>query len=102
MPLFFRPLMIAVAALGLGATRSNAEGFVAGVTPDRRPDGAPVQAQSSFDKVARERALRGVSKPYPPSLRFLEDQGGWYTPFAHPGMPGPYDIRGMHDNKKKS
>jgi hypothetical protein len=37
-----------------------------------------------------------VSQPYPASLRFLEDQGNWYTPFNRPGMLPPYDIRGWH------
>ena len=41
-------------------------------------------------------ALSGVVEPYPYSLRFLEDQGGWFTPFTKPGMTGPYDIRGWH------
>ena len=44
-----------------------------------------------------QRALTGVAPPYPSSLRFLEDQGEWYTPFNHPGMTGPYDIRRWHD-----
>ncbi|OYX43944.1 MAG: hypothetical protein B7Z02_07110 [Rhodobacterales bacterium 32-67-9] len=26
-------------------------------------------------------------------LKFLEDQGAWYTPFTRPGMTGPYKIR---------
>lgn len=42
------------------------------------------------------RALTGVEPPYPASLRFLEDQGAWHTPFIHPGMTGPYDIRRWH------
>jgi hypothetical protein len=42
------------------------------------------------------RALTGISQPYPSSLRFLEDQGNWYTPFNHPGMQGRYDIRGWY------
>lgn len=42
------------------------------------------------------RALTGGEPPYPASLRFLEDQGAWHTPFTHPGMTGPYDIRRWH------
>jgi hypothetical protein len=41
-------------------------------------------------------ALHGVDKPVPASLAWLKDQGAWYTPFNHPGMPGPYDLRGWH------
>lgn len=69
---------------------------VGGITPDQRPVDAPVikEFKKSGDWYAR--ALYGVEKPYPPSFRFLEDQGGWYTPFNHPGMTGPYDIRNWH------
>ena len=69
-----------------------APAYVAGTKPDRRPEGAPTKG-AAFDKSA---ALRGVAEPIPPSLKFLDDQGGWYTPFAHAGMLGPYDIRGLH------
>jgi len=41
-------------------------------------------------------ALHGVDKPVPASLAWLKDQGAWYTPFNHPGMPGSYDLRGWH------
>ncbi len=41
-------------------------------------------------------ALTGVERPYPYSLKFLEDQGAWYTPFNRPGMTGRYDIRHWH------
>jgi len=52
----------------------------------------------TFDKSPewQAQALRGVEKPIPPSLRFLEDQGAWFTPFNRPGMRGRYDLRGMH------
>lgn len=70
--------------------------FVAGTTPDRRPEGAPVASTKGLSEKQREVALKGVSQPYPPSLKWLDDQGHWYTPFSHPGMPGPYDIRNLH------
>lgn len=68
---------------------------VAGLQPDRRPLGAPVIA--SFDQTAewQARALQGIAPP-PAGLDFLKDQGAWYTPFTQPGMPGRYDIRGLH------
>lgn len=74
----------------------QAEYPVAGVNPDQRPRGAP-----HIDTVDRNdqwyaMSLAGVSKPYPTSLGFLEDQGNWYTPFNRPGMSGRYDIRGWH------
>lgn len=69
---------------------------VAGTTPDQRPEGAPVIQE--FDKSVEwyQQALHGVVEPYPASFSFLEDQGGWYTPFNHKGMTGPYDIRNWH------
>jgi len=69
---------------------------IAGLNPYERPAGAPVI--TSYDKAGDwyTKALTGVSQPYPGSLRFLEDQGPWNTPFNKPGMTGPYDIRGWH------
>jgi len=69
---------------------------IAGVKPDQRPEGAPTIKEFSKDAAWYENALHGVDAPYPASLHFLENQGGWYTPFNHPGMTGPYDIRGWH------
>lgn len=74
----------------------RAEYPVAGLKPDQRPEGAPIVSETGKGDVWRQRALTGVSAPYPPSLRFLEDQGNWYTPFDRPGMTGPYDLRGWH------
>jgi hypothetical protein len=69
---------------------------IAGEKPDARPEGAPRLV--SYDKGSDwyTRSLIGVSRPYVLSLRFLEDQGAWYTPFTVPGMTGPYDIRNWH------
>jgi hypothetical protein len=79
-------------------TASAADGVfpIAGIDPSQRPEGAPVIAESSKDAAWYKEALTGVSEPYPGSLRFLEDEGAWYTPFNRPGMPGPYDLRGWH------
>lgn len=67
---------------------------VAGLTPWQRPVGAPrVTAPPLRDSG---RALHGVSAPIPSSLKFLGDQGSWYTPFIEPGMSVPYDLRGWH------
>ena len=70
---------------------------VAGLNPGTRPEGAPVITEFTKDGGWYARALSGVTPPYPASLRFLEDQGAWFNPFIHPGMTGPYDIRGWHD-----
>ena len=89
-----RALLFATASLAVTAVA--AEQFVAGVNPDRRPEGAPVISEYQKDAAWYSNALRGVDRPYPASLKFLEDQGAWYTPFNHPGMDGPYDIRHWH------
>ena len=69
---------------------------VAGLAPYQRPAQAPtITTPAPIDKTM---ALHGVSEPTPPSLGFLDNQGGWYTPFNHPGMLAPYDLRGWHSN----
>jgi hypothetical protein len=73
-----------------------ADEFIAGVEPSQRPAGAPVIASFNKDAAWYRHALSGVVAPYPPSLRFLENQGAWYTPFNRPGLTGPYDIRNWH------
>jgi len=73
--------------------------FIAGVNPDKRPENAPVITKAAKPDGWYGRALTGVSQPYPYSLHFLENQGNWFTPFIHPGMPGPYDIRRWHKSE---
>lgn len=72
---------------------------IAGSQPAERPVGAPVITEVSHDGAWYRQALTGVSRPYPNSLKFLENQGNWYTPFNHPGMPDGYDIRGWHHHQ---
>jgi hypothetical protein len=82
---------------GMGGMAGAAYAFpVAGVRPWERPAGAPVITVFAKSPAWYQRALTGISEPIPPSLRFLESQGAWYTPFNRPGMPGRYDIRGWH------
>jgi hypothetical protein len=69
--------------------------FIAGTTPDQRPKGAPVIREFTKPAGWYDHALKGIMPPYPYSLRFLEDEGAWYTPFNHPGTTGRYDIRGL-------
>ena len=74
---------------------------VAGLNPNERPAGAPATKEFARSDTWRTAALRGVSQPVPDSVnRFLGDQGAWYNPFLHPGMPGPYDIRDLHVPQK--
>lgn len=94
------PALLAVTILSvLGgplAAPLAAEEFVAGTMPDRRPPAAPRINAFTQTPEWRARALSGVTKPVPPSLRFLDDQGAWFTPFTRPNMPPPYDIRGLY------
>ena len=81
---------------GLGS-QAYADGYpIAGTNPSQRPQGAPKIEEVIKPEGWYSRALTGISQPYPSSLRFLEDQGNWYTPFNRPGMPGRYDIRGWY------
>ena len=89
-----------VSTLIMIATDSVAEYPVAGVEPSQRPAGAPVIREFKKGDEWYAQAKTGITKPYPPSLSFLEDQGPWYTPFNHPGMMGSYDIRGWHKAKR--
>lgn len=80
----------------LGAAPAAADVHISGLQPYQRPAWAPSINQVQHGQDWYARALTGVSQPYPASLRFLENQGNWYTPFDRPGMLPPYDIRGWH------
>lgn len=69
---------------------------IAGVNPSQRPAGAPVIGEVHHDGQWYQQALTGIDEPYPSTLKFLEDQGNWHTPFNRPGMPGRYDMRGWY------
>lgn len=99
----FRPrfsvlaMTLLLAAIG-GVNVATAAGDpVAAASRQQRPAGAPTIKHVSHDAAWRAQALRGVSQPLPVGLNFLNDQGAWYTPFDRPGMPAPYDPRGLHD-----
>lgn len=74
---------------------------LAGVTPDQRPNGAPVVREFVKPAGWEQRFTRGIEGPLPTSLRWIADQGAWFTPFDRPGTPGPYDLRGWHRGKGK-
>ena len=83
--------------LAASATAAASSFPIAGVNPDARPVGAPTITEvPERTKEWYEQALTGVDSPYPASLRFLEDQGDWYTPFTRSGMLDYYDIRNWH------
>jgi len=91
-------LITALVVVPAGQASASDAPFIAGTQPWQRPAGAPVITEVHRSPEWLQRALTGVSAPYPASLRFLEYQGNWYTPFTRPGMPPPYDIRGWHGN----
>jgi hypothetical protein len=74
--------------------------YIAGLEPDRRPENAPVIAKFNQTDAWRAKALKGVTTPHPKNVTaFLKDQEAWFNPFQYPGMPGYYDIRGLHKTK---
>jgi len=75
----------------------GADSPVVGLNPSKRPDSAPTITEMDRNSTWYSLALTGISRPYPSSLSFLDDQGNWYTPFIRPGMVGRYDIRGWHE-----
>lgn len=75
---------------------------VAGLAPHLRPKSAPVVRMFEPTPDWRGKALSGVGEPIPAGLKFLDNQGAWYTPFAHPGMTGPYDLRGWHAKRSEA
>lgn len=88
-------------ALGLALllqipAQGMAEGFVAGLQPDRRPASAPTAAATPVDESLKVQRLQGIDKPWPGNLETIAAQGNWYSPMFRPGMPGPYDLRGLH------
>ena len=78
------------------ALEIQAASSISGLAPSQRPANAPAINSVQKDEGWYKKALSGIERPYPWSLRFLEDQGNWHTPFNRPGMTGVYDIRGWH------
>lgn len=95
---FMRIMGVLVLAL-VGSSPAKAGYPMAGVDPSQRPQGAPRITEVIRAPGWYTRALTGIFQPYPFSLRFLEDQGNWYTPFNRPGMRRPYDLRGWHTER---
>jgi len=96
----FTAIMTVVMAQGSVAPKSSVapESFVAGVQPDQRPANAPVIKEMQKPRTWYDKAVTGVVRPFPTSMRFLEAQGNWYNPFIVPGMCGRYDIRNWHQD----
>ena len=88
--------LIPIIIIGTCSQTLSADIPIAGVKPHERPQHAPAITAVTRNADWYKRALTGISRPYPASLRFLEAQGNWYTPFIHPGATSPYDLRGWH------
>lgn len=93
-----RHLALVIVVTALSASEASSQTFVAGTTPERRPDNAPTITVAEHNSAWLRRARRGIRAPYPKSLAFLNSQGDWYTPFTRRGMTGPYDIRRLHQD----
>ncbi len=88
-------------ATSLGHGAAAQEFPIAGLTSDRRPEGAPVISRPQRPANWEAKLFRGVLKPYPNSLLAQQkDLGAWYTPFDRPGMGPPYDLRGWREQKQ--
>lgn len=93
-------LMVGIASVSLAASGKtmqktmDADYPVAGLNPSKRPVGAPVLASApEISSIA----LSGLALPVPATITtWLQDQGAWYSPFTHPGIPGRYDLRQWH------
>jgi len=86
-------LLVALAVGGVAFAQTPP--FVAGIDPAVRPASAPVIAKFEKTPAWKAQALKGIAPPQT-GLRFLDDQGAWYTPFDRPNQKGPYDIRGLY------
>lgn len=82
--------------LMVAAAAPTAAPPVAGLKPDRRPEGAAVIQPAAVDAATRNTRLTGISEPWPGNVERIAEQGPWYSPMFRPGMPGPYDLRGWH------
>ena len=71
-------------------------GYVAGVHPHQRPDGAPRLTEDVRTPEQLKRELHGVEKPVPGNVESIAATGNWWVPLRQPGMTKPYDPRGWH------
>ena len=101
MPLKSNLLVWALLAPGLTGFAWGAS-FVAGSAPAQRPVDAPTIKQHQITAESLGKRLHGVTDPLPPNVVDAALAGSWFMPLAHPGMTGPYDIRGWHRTESPS
>lgn len=73
---------------------------VAGLVPDRRPEGAPVVTAVPVTAAEKARRMAGVERPWAGNLERIAEQGPWFSPLFQPGMTGRYDLLGRHAERK--
>lgn len=86
----------AVPAAAPSAASGASAPWVAGLAPDRRPAGAPRLGAATPSPILKQQRLAGISQPWPGNVERIAEQGNWYSPMFAPGMPGRYDLRGLH------
>lgn len=89
-------LLSSCLALCLSAHAQVQDLRVAGLQPDRRPEGAPVVRAAPVEPPAKSARLTGITPPWPGNVERIAEQGAWYSPMFRPGMNPPYDLRGWH------
>ena len=93
-----RPLLAFCLLVAAGGAAAQAASPIAGLHPDRRPDGAPPQpTQVTLSQEQLEQALHGIDGPAPGNVELIAATGKWWVPLRRPGMNAPYDLRGWHD-----
>ena len=88
---------LAFSAVGVAAQETV---VIAGFRPDMRPAGYPVVVRFEGLEGWKEQAVRGLGQPVV-GVKFLDDQGAWYTPFNRANLLGRYDLRGLHGSSRK-
>lgn len=99
-PLLFSLALAANWLPGMLPGAHGAETFVAGFRPYERPVGYPVVVGYEGLDRWKEQAVRGLGQPVV-GLKFMDDQGAWYTPFNRANLLGRYDLRGLHGGTRK-
>jgi hypothetical protein len=101
MPMKSSVLVLVLSVLGFTGSAWGS-GFIAGSAPGQRPANAPTIKQHQITPEALGRRLHGVADPLPNNVVDAAVAGSWFMPLAHPGMTGPYDLRGWHRARSPS
>jgi len=86
--------------LSMAGVAAQETAAIAGFRPYERPVGYPVVVRYEGLDRWKEQAVRGLGQPVV-GLKFMDDQGAWYTPFNRANLLGRYDLRGLHGSTRK-